>query len=115
MACCLTLLVSFECDGSQASREKIAEEQRVMSDLRLTHDQISFIDNNIPKTIAWQTYWTWPDANTHAFYLANAGRKVFAKYTSFEHAVIVWVSELRAASLSYIKMPDGHLDYPNSV
>lgn len=112
----LILLVYSGCNRAQASREKDAAKARAESpSLKLTSDQMAFIERNITNLIAADTYWTWPDADVDPFYLANAGSKVPVKYISFECAVIVWVGELRKVSVGYVKMPDGHLDYPASV
>jgi len=112
----LLLLIYSGCDRAQASREKNAAKARAeLHNLELTRDQIAFIEKNVANLIAARTYWTSRYADVAPSYVANAGRKVPAKYISFECAVIVWVDELRNESVGYVKMPDGRLDYPASV
>lgn len=112
----LLLLMYSACDGAQASRQKDdAKRLQKLPGLKLTDDQIAFIQKNVSNVISARTYWTWPDADKDLFYKANAGKFVPVKYISFEHAVIVWINQLRDLSVGYIKFPDGRLDYPASV
>ncbi len=117
VSCSLFLLGSPACERAQARRDRnLAEgDRRPPAILKLTDEQIAFIEKNAPKGIAWQAYWTWDHPELNPFYVANAGKKVPAKYISFEHALIVWINEIRIVSVAYVKMPDGSLDYPASV
>lgn len=111
---CSLILVCIGCNWAHASRERDANKRGAKSDiLRLSNDQITFIETHVTNLIASEIYWSSGDDDP--FYEAHAGRKVVAKYISFERAVIILVDELKIASVSYIKMPDGRLDYPGSV
>jgi len=110
LALCMSV---YGCGGTRASRSGTEINQRTQaSSLTLTSDQIAFIEKNVPKAIAWQMYWTQPDASKDPSYAARAGKSVSAKYVNLECAVMIWIDDLRYSSVVYVKMPDGQLDYP---
>lgn len=108
------MLIYLACGGCHYTQAKLqaVESKPLSAELALTKEQIAFIENNVPKVLAWEIYWTWADAEEDQFYVEHVGKKVPFKYIGLKGAVIVFNPQELHLSVMYVRMPDGRLSYP---
>ena len=88
---------------SQASPTSI-----INPELALTEQQIKYIKSNAPKLLARRGF----TEEIRQPYSENLGTPVPVILVATRGAVAVFIPKLRHIAVSYIRMPDGRLDYP---
>jgi len=109
--CTLIILFYLGCRGMSAEYQTVGPNSK-QDELVLTKEQIDFIEENVPRLLQWQEFWTTGDPETSSVYTENIGKRLPARFISLKGAVIILMPKLDNEAIIYVKMPDGRLDYP---